>query len=280
MDTNKLMDAIGNIDERFISSALNRKPKKKSKRFIAANFLILFVGVCLNMTTLFRCGSAGVQDDNVSPLNVIEHNGAYYEQVDMNDTAFLDKYNLPHEISSDMTGAWLGSGTDPNGIRSWNLYSYDPYSKIKTKDGRSVRSVYINEEDGIYSFVLFCNYTMSDHTEFTELSAVYGIDEWQDIAEITIGDKNYTDEKDIKRLYENFVSSYAMGGDDFDAVITDIVTDEFTHMDILNELAATAENIRMISKDGVVTSQMTYYPTINYIEWALSYFRLNDPAIP
>ncbi|MBR6801345.1 MAG: hypothetical protein IKM61_06310 [Eubacteriaceae bacterium] len=271
MNVNKLSDAIGHIDERFIASAMNRRANKKRRRFAAANFLILVLVAGFNMTTLFRCGSSDKKgDDGAMILNVIEYNGAYYEQVDMNDTYLLDMYNLPYEITSEMVGKNLGSGKNAVGEKYGNIYVYAPYSKITTKDGRTCRSVYVSEENGEYSFLLFCNIVSFDsntHMEFTELMSFFGIDEAEDIESMTIGDEKYISPEDISCLYDIFTSSLSMGSDDFSS-INDVGTDEFAHMEVLD--------MRIVSKEGVVINNMMYYSGINYIRWADNYFRLEE----
>ncbi len=280
MDVYRLSDAIGEIDERFISSAINHKPKRRFRRYAVANFLLVMIIVGFNMTTLFRCGS-DMKGDDAAPINIVEFGGACYEEVMTHDSDTLIRYDLPYEITDDMVGENLGSGKDPYGEKWGNIYVYEPYSHITTDDGRVCRSVYINENEGIYSYLLFCNPILFDsntHTEFTELLSFYGIDEWKDVESLRIGERTYTAPSDIKRLFGIFTESLSMGNDDFDSFIYE-GTDSSAPMDMISEMADTSMGIRIISEEGVIINDMTFYPTINHIHWAGSYFRLEEDVL-
>ena len=282
MNIHDFSEALGNIDDRFISSAMNVRPKKRFRRYAVANFLLVMLIAGFNMTSLFRCGATKGDDGQyVDSLNVIIHNGAYYEEVFVNDSECLIKNNLPYEITEDMLGIPLGNAKDPMGNTVGNLYTYKPHADIVTEDDRTCRSVYINEDDGEYSYMLFCNYISFDsntHTEFTELLSVYGIDEWQDIESIRIGRNTYTQNSDIKRIFKIFTSSYALGNDDYQNLIADCGMEYVTENETVSgaEEKKALEEIRIVSKEGVVINNITYYPRTDYIYWALSYFRLDE----
>ncbi len=281
MNERMLSDAIGNINERFVSSAIRHKPKKKYVRRVA-NFFLVMIIVSFNMTNLFRCGSAQKGDDgSVEALRVMEYNGAYYEEITTDDTDILIRNNLPYEITEDMLGTPLGDATDPLGNDMGDLYTFEPYSAITTEDDRTCRSVYINENDGEYSYMLFCNYISFDdntHTEFTELLSVYGIDEWEDIESIKIGKTTYTGSEDIKRIFGTFTSSYAMGNDDYRQIIADcgMESESAEQKDTALGEKRNPEDIRIVSNKGVVINNITYYPETDFVYWALSYFKLDE----
>ncbi len=278
MNINILSEAIGNIDEKYIKSALEYVPEKSRRPLYRAAAIIVLVLVVFTFSSDLLKGLGGPgQDDVLRPLNVIEFSGMYYEQVDMTDKKLLDKFNLPYEITPDMLGTHLGSGLGAKGEALGNFYAYRPYSGITTDDHRVCRSVYINEENGEYSFVLFCNpvsFDTNTHTEFSELLNIYGIDEDSDIAKIIVGKKTYSDKDDISRIYDILVNSLSMGGDDFEAFI-DVGTDEFAQMEVYEELAESMVEISIVSVHGVVAHNIRYYPTMNCIRWALSYFELS-----
>lgn len=287
MDKERLSDAIGMIDDKYIAHALDFRPARKLHRYAVANFLLVMIIVGFNMTTLFRCSSADKGADTALLVDdVIIHNGAYYSNADMDDISLLAEYNLPYEITPDMLGERLTAGaaslsdaeTTEEENEMYEIYVYEPYSDITTSDGRNCRSVYVMDPGGEYSYLLFCNFISFDsntHTEFTELLSVYGIDEADDIQSVTVGDKHYSGKDDIARLFAGFTSSKSMGNDDFDDMILGS-DDSLRKADITEQMAMTGQDIKITSVSGVVANNLIYYPTINCIHWAGSYFRLEE----
>ena len=238
--------------------------------------------VSIAIPVLHHKGGPG-QDDPLRPLNVIEYNGAYYEGIDMSDTSLLDKYNLPHEITADMIGNSLGAGLDSKGEKSEQIfYQYEPYANIVTitdelKQERAQRAVYIIEENGVYSFAVFCNFISFDsntHTEVSEMFVVYGVDESADIASITIGNDKITDTDKIKDLFNILYHSYAMGNDDYqNAVFKGMSEEEQQALSI--DLADSMVEISIETTEGIVINNIRYQPTIQFVSWALNYYKLN-----
>ena len=244
----------------------------------------LCLAVGLAAPVLRHKGGPG-QDDPLRPLNVIEFSGAYYESIDMTDTKTLDAYNLPHEITPDMIGASLGAGLDHNGEQTRQVfYQYVPYADIITvttelEQARAQRAVYIVEDGSAYSFALFCNFIPFDsntHTEASEMFVVYGVDEAEDIAKITVGKDEITDTAKIKELFDNLYHSHAMGNDDYqNAIFKGMSAEEQQALSI--KLADSAVEIRIVTVEGVAINNITYFPTINYAYWALNYYKPADP---
>lgn len=225
------------------------------------------------------------QDDPLRPLNVIEYNGAYYESIDMSDKKILDTYNLLHEITADMVGIFLGAGLDHDGKQTRQVfYQYAPYADIVTittelGQKRAQRAVYIVEDGGVYSFALCCNFIGFDsntHTEASEMFVVYGVDEAEDIASITIGKDKITDADQIKTLFDNLNNSYAMGNDDYQNVVFKGMSEE-EQQSLSIDLADSMIEIQIETAEGVAINNLRYYPTINYMSWALNYYKLNTP---
>jgi len=285
MTNEKLYEVLGDINEKHVKEAREyRKAKKPAwfKRGAVAACLCFVIGIAIPV--LNPKGGPG-QDDLLCPLNVIEYNGAYYEGIDMADTKTLDAFNLPYEITEDMIGASLGAGLGPAGEKTeQTLYQYVPYADIVTittelKQERAQRAVYIVENGEAYSFALFCNFIGFDsntHTEASEMFVVYGVDEAEDIASITIGKDEITDADKIKALFDNLNYSYAMGNDDYqNAVFKGMSEEEQQSLSI--ELADSMIEIRIETAEGVVINNLRYYPTINYVSWALNYYKLDAP---
>lgn len=201
----------------------------------------------------------------------------------MTNTKILDAYNLPHEITADMIGAAIGTGLSQNGGQK-AFYQYEPYADIiavtaETKQELAQRAVYIVKDGGSYSFALFCNFIFFDsntHTQASEMFAVYGIDEAEDIANITIGSDKITDASKIKSLFDSLYNSYSMGNDDYQNAIFNGMSEE-EQQALSIKLADSAVRISIVTKEGVAINHITYYPTIGYVSWALNYYRLDNP---
>lgn len=248
------------------------------------------LAVVLAVGAVYFSGVYGVKDDPVQsgplgPLNIIEYNGAYYEIIDMTHTKILDVYQLPYEITTDMVGSPLGAGVDADWKQAERImYQYVPYADIVTitpelKRERAQRAVYVVETGGDYSFALFCNFIGPDsntHTEASEMFAVYGVDEAEDIACITIGGKKVSDLAKIRKIFDDLYHSRAMGNDDYqDAVFGGMSEEEQQALSI--ELADSMINIKITTTEGVAINNLKYYPTIDCVSWALNYYQLNSP---
>ncbi len=247
------------------------------------------VGLCLVLVLggiYFVSGNGGPDfKQPVPPIHMIEFGGAYYEQIPLTDTKTLDKFDLPHQITEDMVGESLGAGYAEDGERTEQIfYQYRPYEGAVTVTGdlaqeRAQRAVYVLEEEGVYSYALFCNYLMFDdntHAEASEMFTVYGIDEAADIAQLTIEGKRITDPQQISLVFDALWRSYAMGNEDYQKEIFGGKSEE-EQQALGKVLADSAIDITMITTEGIVVSHMRYYPTIQYVSWRLNYYKLNRP---
>lgn len=226
------------------------------------------------------------QDNSVlPPLKVIEYEGAYYERVDMAHTKTLDAYHLPHEITAEMVGEPLGTGLDLYGTQAERtMYAYVPYAGIVTVTAGSdqeqaQRAVYVVEEDGDYAFALFCNPIgpgSNTHMEAREMFAVYGVDEAGDIASISIGRETVSDPARIREIFEVLYNAVSMGNDDFQDIFFKGMSEE-DQQALSMELADSMIELNLTTTHGVAINRLHYYPSINYVDWALSYYRLGRP---
>ena len=284
MNRKDLYNSFNEVDddilERSDAATKRKAPPIWLKWGAIAACLCLMVSIAIPV--LHHKGGPG-QDDPLRPLNVIEYNGAYYECIDMSDTKTLDKYNLPYEITADMIGNSLGAGLDSKGEQTeQTFYQYSPYAGVVTittelKQERAQRAVYIVEEEGVYSFALFCNFISFDsntHTEASEMFVVYGIDESADIANITIGNDKITDSGKIKELFDALYHSYAMGNDDFQNTVFKGMSEE-EQQALSIELADSMVEIRIETTEGLVINNIRYQPTIQFVSWALNYYRID-----
>jgi hypothetical protein len=288
MNRTDLYNSFNEIDDDILErsdAATGRRTKPVWLKWGAvAACLCLMVSIAVPV--LHRIGEPGKDDDFVRPLHVITYNGAYYEGIDMDNTKTLDKYDLPHEITTDMIGSSLGTGArrDSDGKpTNPTFYQYTPYADIVTITGsnqeRAQQAVYIVKEDGVYFFALFCNFISSDPNSFAEASemfAVYGVDEATDIATITVGNDEITDPNKIKEVFENLNNSYAMGNDDFQNSVFKGMSSEEEQQAFCIELADSMAEVRIVTTAGIVINNINYYPTIGYVYWALNYYKLSS----
>lgn len=285
MNRKDLYNSFNEVDDDILERSDAATKRKANPIWLkwGAIAACLCLMVSIAIPVLHHKGGPG-QDDPLRPLNVIEYNGAYYEGIDMSDTKTLDKYNLPHEITADMIGTSLGAGLDSKGEQTeQTFYQYAPYADILTittelKQERAQRAVYIVEEDGVYSFALFCNFISFDsntHTEASEMFVVYGIDESADIANITIGNDKITDSEKIKELFDTLYHSYAMGNDDYQNTVFKGMSEE-EQQALSIELADSMVEIRIETTEGLVINNIRYQPTIQFVSWALNYYKLDS----
>lgn len=251
----------------------------------AACLAVLLAAAIPYFSDIYGQKNDPAQDDPAPLLDIIEYDGAYYEAVDMTNTKLLDTYHLPHEITADMVGGPLGTGLDGSGRQTERMmYQYLPYADIVAVTAgldqeRAQRAVYVVEAGEGYSFALFCNFIHLDsnvHEEASELFAVYGVDEAEDIASITIGGETVSDSAKIQEIFDNLSHSRSMGNDDYQDTFFKGMSEE-DQQALSIELADSMMELHITTTDGIAINHLCCYPTINCVFWALNYYQLNDP---
>lgn len=273
MTRNDLYLAFQAVDDDLLERSQNVKKNRSWKTFgTIAACLCLIIGIALPVMH-----HKGVfQGDYVDPIRMLEFDGAYYEVIDLEDIKILDKFNLPHEITSSMVGDAVGTGLEPTGEETEQIfYQYLPVSRQECPQ----RALYVVRDGSVYSFALFCNFVHHDTNAFEEVSelfAVYGIDEAADIAVLTIGDEKITDSGKIQVFYDAMCTSYAMGNDDFQLAVFQRMEEE-KQQALSIVLADSMIKIQLETTAGMVLPYICYYPTIQYVSWALNYYQLDEP---
>jgi hypothetical protein len=283
MKAEEFCDILADIDAAYVQQAHSVRTKRRPRwpKWAAACLAAIVVFAVLPFSGL-TSGRGGADKSAPAP-DVIEFNGAYYEVVDMRNTEALDAYDLPHKITPDMIGRSLGSAQSST---QRPLYEYLPYAGAAAVTGtlsqeRAQRAVYVAEQDGAYAFVLFCNFLPLDsntHTEAREMFAVYGIDSAEDISCVDIGTQCIRDTETISQIFHTLCQSAALGNDDFqNAVFRGLSPAE--EQALHTGLADSAIEIHITTAEGLVIRHISYYPSIQYVYWALNYYRLNAPLI-
>lgn len=293
MNAEAFFQLLGDISPEKVSEAMEAKRPSPVRLQWGALAACLVMVVALASSGVIALKGGILQDAGpLRALSPFQFNGAIYEIPDMKlDTSILDTFCLPRRITEDMVGEFVGTGTeigiaDPQNARIFALYQYIPYADIHSigpnGEQRPQRAVYVADTADGYAFALFCNYLHIDsdsHEEADELFAVYGIDEAEDIASITVRDHHtlntISDPETIRRFYDAMRGGLAMGNDSFQREIMHGL-DELGQQEDYRELADSAVYFSLTTRDGLVTSRLTWRPTIGYIEWALNYYQLNE----
>lgn len=278
-------ELLGEINESYVKEAEEVKKGSKSHWYrrgalAACLALVLLIG---GVTLLHPMGGPK-QDDFLTPIHLVAYQGAYYETVDMSDTALLARFNLPNKITENMIGNSLGKVLDASEeYAQGEFYQYVPYAHISAvpasdtlNQERPQSAVYILKENEAYTFALFCNFIPFDtntHTEAEEMFAVYGVDEETDIVSITAKGENYTDLEIIERFFFSLNGSTSMGNNDFQKRYFGDKSEE-EQQEISIALADSVILIEAQTNEGIKIPNIRYYPTIGVVSWALNYYQL------
>lgn len=199
-------------------------------------------------------------------LEVIQFNGTYYEGLNMSDTALLDRFNLPHEIKENDIVNTVGKAKTDGG-KELTLYEYQP----------DQQAVYIAECEGRYTYAVFCNRIREDLSQYDtaqELFSIYGIHQPEDIVQVEIGGKRITKPEKIKEFYNALCTAQAMGNAEWNHFVFNGMTEKESS-NLCITLADTMQEITVTSSRGIIINGARYYPTIQYVEWAINYYRLD-----
>ena len=275
MKKENLFDIIGDVDEQKVATAGRAMTEKKKSRPVWMKWGAMAACLCLMLVASIPFVSNIYQQKDPSyAYDIVEFNGAYYEILDKDNAKILKEYNLPKEITSDMVGDFVGTSLDDKGNETKRfMHEYVPYSDAEQK------AVYVLKEGEKYSFALFCNYIYKNDSEYTEASemfALYGVNNAEDIASITMDGKTIKDAGEIKEFFDSLYNAYGMGNDEYQENIFQRM-EEDKQQALAIELADSAIEIKIVTKAGIVINHIRHYPTINYVSWALNYYNLEAP---
>ena len=277
MKKEELFEIIGEVDEHKVCEAGQVMSVKKKTNTVWFKWATIAACLCLILVASIPFIANIYQPkDPVEPHDIVEFNGAYYEILDKDNAKILKEYNLPKEITSNMVGDFVGASLDDKGNETKRfMHEYVPYLDAEQK------AVYVLKEGEKYSFALFCNYIYKDDSEYTEASdmfALYGVDNAEDIASITMDGKTIKDAGKIKEFFDSLYNAYGMGNDEYQENIFQRM-DEDKQQALAIELADSEIEIKIVTKAGVVINHISHFPTINYVSWALNYYNLDASAL-
>lgn len=284
MTNEKILDAIGGINENAVQDAKAYK-RPKSKRWFRwgamAACLCLVVGIAIPI--LHHKGGIDHQDP-LQDTAAFELNGKFYEVVETPEV--LEKYGLPSKITEDVAGdhvAYLKSDGDDSYEctpieTDMELYQYNPAAS----DG-----VYVLRNGETWCAALFCNFYQFDsntNCSLTELYRVYGIESADDIKSITEMDNNNENEtgtpvverQEITEFYNMTIALGSYGNDDFQAEVFGNIPEEKLQ-EAHSAFAENQRNLRVETKDGL-RFFIAFYPSYNWIYGGgtMSYFKIDN----
>lgn len=284
MTNEKILDAIGGINEKAVqdAKAYKRPKSKRWFRWCAAACLCLAVGIAIPI--LHHKGKGGI--DHQDPLQTIAafaFNGKFYEAVEAPE--ILEKYGLPTEITEDMAGDHVsylrsdgGDGYECTPMETdIELYQYSPAAS----DG-----VYVLRNGETWCAALFCNFYQFDsntNCSLTELYRVYGIESADDIKSITEMDNNNENEtgtpvverQEITEFYNMTIALGSYGNDDFQAEVFGNIPEE-KQQEAHSAFADDRRGLCIETEEGL-RFFIAFYPSYGWIEGGgtMSYFKVD-----
>lgn len=283
-----LFEALGEIDGAFVAEA-EQKPV-----FIVRARKIGRAAAILCAAVLLGCGAAwGVRawrgstvdsadgwlpslrwqekGNEFLTLPVLTYRNCYYEILNMADEKTLARHGLPRRIAKEQVGEKVETLTADDG-RTFTLYGCAAFPKTQ-------RAVYVAEEvsggEKTYSYALFCNECRSDTSlcnTAEEMFAVIGVYAAGDIAYVDIGNRRLETPEDVARFYEKMCGAEAMGEDGYQQAVFGGKS-EREQQRLSQELADSAEEVRIGTRWGFCACGLDYEPTIGYVAWACNHYQ-------
>lgn len=291
MKNEKLLKAIGKIDDNLIYNTVNNAPKKKRPVWMklsamaACLCLVAALGVVLSK-------SKGAQDP-VRQVVVLAHNGCCYEAVDI--PAALERYGMPTTITEELTGEHVAY------FKSDGIAGYDPTplaTDIELYDYAIApcRGVYILRDGDHWYAALFVGFddfgSSNTNVELIELYKVYNIQSSADIASIAkieipplsnsrinhdkvIGTP-VTDKQEIKNFYEITAALDSYGSDDYQKLAFGDVPEE-NAQEAYNKAREGKYTLRIETVHGL-RFFIRIYPESKWVygDGTDSYYQIND----
>ena len=273
MKNKRLLNIIGEIDERYIDEAVSqekRSPRPIWVRWVAiAASVALVLGIGIPMALDL---TKGPDQNLLDSVILVEFNNAYYEIIEDNDEA-LERRGIETNISENIAGTHVAylQKDHPEAERS-NYTVSETQTNIELLEYTPAdsKAVYVFKEGEKFNIALFCNYLIADtdSMSFEELFDVYGIDSADDIASITPAknDNSFkangeavSDRVRISQFYIEALLLEAYSEDAYDKL-------EFSHVDEENadeyhgKYAEDSKYIVIETVDGL-RFQLRYLPT-------------------
>lgn len=265
MKSKRLLDALGDINEDYIVQAAPKYQKRNWNILIKwGAFAACFVFILV--TIIPAALSFGSAKDYVEPTRIIEYENAVYEIIEPDHHSTLRRYHLPQKITSDMIGEFMTVVKTDSG-EDVELYQYNA-----EKDDEQKAVVVVKEGDD-RKFALFCNFTYNSVVSAQELFAVYGVREAADIKSVTLKERYHfkkilREKEEIEHFYETLIASTFMNEEQYQR--------EVSQRKPCTRLAEESIEIRVETTDGLVTDGVSYYPSVQFVNWSLGHYKVKE----
>ena len=293
MKNEKLLQAIGKIDDELIYGAVNdTKEKKKKNTWVklvasAACFaLVIAAGIPLINSFTRRSDK-----DIVDVILLIQYDNAYYEIVE-NNPKFLERKGIETDISKEIAGSHITylKKEKPEAEYSDYIVSVEETDiELLEYAPTNQKAVRIFRDGDRYYAAVFCNYLIDDTESlpFDEVFKIYGISKAEDIKSIVSvkTDNEYkangnavTDSDLIKSFYNEIITLEKFGEDEFDK--TQFTYEDENKAGEYHRQFADDRNDFMIETADGLRFIISYYPTYDWVNASLTqtYYKLS-PAL-
>lgn len=284
---------LGDIDDTFIMEARKASVRYTPVRNVlrgaaaACALVLVCVGAVWGIRTWRAKGTDAVGTDALPLLSwqentgeyvtlpVVTYRGAYYEILNMSDTAALDRHGLPHAITGKMVGEQVVQVRSDGGD-AFTLYEYADYSGVNQMAVLiAARGGQNNDKN--YSYAIFCNFIRQNTAlcdTAQKMFGIIGVYGPEDITRVQVGDTVV----DAKRFYDLLCGADAKGEDGYQYDVF-FKMDEKQQQALCMELADTAQDVRITTKHGFCACGLTYGPKIGYVDWACNHYKLAEPLL-
>ncbi len=285
MTNRLLLEAIGEIDEKFVCEAMPRRFKPKKQKYlryaaIAACFFII-IAVPYYQIVLKGASSEGSPPDNaIDKIKVIDFGNSYYEIVE--DAVMLERIGLTSEITPDMLSNRIGylEETVPGFefIESTAETNFELFEYAKAP----FESVYILRNGENLNFAVFCNYHVPQNSalDITDAFAVNGVESPEDIEAYWKTDNDYnrisseiTDLAAVEAFYTEIIALPKYSFDEFhnEAFGPDFSDDEYVTF-------ANSEQYRLSFRAHRLNFTFDVYAESGWIysRQTLTYYKISD----
>lgn len=223
----------------------------KSRKIIAAIasgtvFVLLFILIIQNKS----------QEKNYWPaIPTFVINNSIYEIVAEDEflsaygttrNEVLAKHGLQQNIKPEMVGDYIGTVSYNGNIHK--VYDFKNFFG---------ESVVVLENDGMFQYLLFCNYSDNKIIAFRDLFQLHGFSSVNDITQITVGKEKITDKNKIENIAEVLLNANAITWNQY------LETNEIktTHPVSISLFGVNTDTIYFdfYQKEGVIETANTIY---------------------
>lgn len=287
MNSNSLFLAIGGVEENLLWRSERSAPKTARLVRLGA----LAACLCLVVTLAFPAVRDFLKDKGGEPTDhiaMLEYGGKFYEAED--DPAVLEKYGLPREITADLAGELLVY-LNGDRVHGYRCTAYQTDKALYLYAPAPGAAVYVLQDGAVYMAAIFCNFYQFDSNtscELTELYRIYHISGAEDIVSITEVDWNrekiigtpLTDREEIGAFYDQSVSLWSYGNDDFQRLMFDGFSSEEALQEAHTAFADDSRVLRVETADGL-RFYLDFYPTYRWLYGGgtMSYFQIDDSLL-